>query len=219
MSRKDDGKKRRGGGLLSEEDRDLWQFVARSIGPTHGKSRVRDVEPDFEALTADYEAYHRHQIQRALTPQAKGQQRPPPPPPRPAPAPKRSAPQPAPAPQPLPLERRKARRIAKGTEEIEARLDLHGMTQDDAHASLVGFIRRCSPQGLRTVLVITGKGGAGRTSRDDHDAIPRERGVLKRNVPRWLGGHELSSLVISYTSAHVRHGGEGAIYVRLRRKG
>lgn len=227
MSRKGDGNKRRGSGLLSEEDRDLWQFVARSIGPTRGKSRVRDVEPDFEALTADYEAYHRSQPKRAPAPPARGRQpaatsHPPPvvAPAGPSVAPKHAMP--PPSPQPLQLERRKARRIAKGTEDIEARLDLHGMTQADAHAALIGFIRRSAARGLRTVLVITGKGGQGGDrggpSRIDHDGLPRERGVLKRNVPRWLAGHELGSLVVGYTTAHIRHGGEGALYVRLRRK-
>lgn len=209
MSGKGDDRRRRR--HLSDEDRELWGFVARSVGPARGKSRVRDVEPDFEALTSDFEAYHRRPPAREpAVPK-------PAPPPRPAAAPAKAAT--PPPPQPVPLDRRKARRIARGSEEIEARLDLHGMTQDDAHAALVGFIRRCSGEGLRTVLVITGKGGAARPAHDDHDVIPRQRGVLKRNVPRWLTAQELALLVISYTTAHVRHGGEGAIYVRLRKKG
>ena len=82
--------------------------------------------------------------------------------------------------------------------------------------------RSSAARGLRTVLVITGKGGQGGDrggpSRIDHDGLPRERGVLKRNVPRWLASHELGSLVVGYTTAHIRHGGEGALYVRLRRR-
>ena len=140
-------------------------------------------------------------------------------PPLPSPPTRNRAPPPQPqlGPQLVKLERRKARRIARGSDDIEARLDLHGMTQDDAHATLVGFVRRCHANGLRRVLVITGKGGTGRSHHADDDVIPRPRGVIKRNVPRWLGGAEIGSLVVSYTTAHVRHGGEGALYVQLRR--
>lgn len=204
--------------LISDDDKALWEFVARRFEPAKGKSRVRDVEP-AEASTARIPA----------VPPAD-------PPPRPAmqPAPKTSpqaravmpqappvkpTPVKPPHPQPVTLERRKARRIAKGTEEIEARLDLHGMTQDDAHYALVGFVRRCFDNGFRTVLVITGKGGSRRNDDEGDDVVPRHRGVLRRNVPRWLAGPELASLVVSYATAHIRHGGEGALYVRLRRNG
>lgn len=213
MSGSGDGKPRPGRQrpLLSDDDKLLWEFVARRVEPAKGKSRVRDVEPDQSVPARN----------TSITPAA-----PLPPPkqrahkPASIPAPP-SRPQPAspPPPQPVTLERRKARRIAKGTEEIEARLDLHGMTQDDAHGALVGFVRRCHTNGFRTVLVITGKGG-GRNARDDgDDVVPRPRGVLRRNVPRWLASPELSALVVSYATAHLRHGGEGALYVRLRRNG
>lgn len=198
--------------LLSEEDRELWGFVARSVGAARGKSRVRDVEPDIDAIAAELErARNRPQPQKPARQPA---------PPRASLPPPRCI-QPAKAePKHVPLERRKARRIARGAEEIDARLDLHGMTQDDAHGALIGFIRRCHAGGLRTVLVITGKGGVGRGHRDaDDDVVPRPRGILRRNVPRWLAGPEIGSLVISYTTAHVRHGGEGALYVRLRKRG
>ncbi len=71
------------------------------------------------------------------------------------------------------------------------------------------------------MLVITGKGMAGSRSRDmpfDMSA-PRDRGVLKRNVPRWLEEPDLRGLIISYTTASIAHGGEGALYVHLRKKG
>ena len=122
------------------------------------------------------------------------------------------------------LERKRARRIARGSEAIEARLDLHGMTQEAAHAALTGFVRRCHAAGLRTILVITGKGGAQRARTDsdgsEHYGDPwqRPRGILKRNVPIWLSQPGLGALVVSYSTAHVRHGGEGAIYVQLRVK-
>jgi DNA-nicking Smr family endonuclease len=89
---------------------------------------------------------------------------------------------------------------------IDARLDLHGMTQAEAHAALAHFLRRVQRNGARLVLIITGKGaGAG------------ERGVLRRQVPLWLGLPDLRDAVVGFEEAHTAHGGEGALYVRLRR--
>jgi len=98
------------------------------------------------------------------------------------------------------------RSVARGKEAIDARLDLHGLTQAQAHAALLRFLRDASVRDARLVLVITGKG-----SRDG------ERGVLKRQVPQWLALPEFRSLVVGYEDAGIRHGGEGALYVRLRR--
>ncbi len=208
---------RRGG--LGDEDRALWALVASSVEPARGKNRVPDVElPEIDAETHSADSgFH------------------------PAPSPSRGAgtregrttksPSPAwggarsggarslpPEPVPVALDRKRARRVARGAEEIEARLDLHGMTQDDAHYALTGFVFRCHVQGLRFVLVITGKGGAGSRNDDDGSFVARPRGVLRRNVPRWLGSAELAPMVVSYTTAHIRHGGEGALYVQLRVK-
>ncbi len=204
--------------LLSEEDEALWHHVARSIGPTKGKSRVREVEPDPD-VTVDVHAGREEtrrppvaaQGRKTAAPARVGSLAPVPP------AVSKARP---PAPTFVPLERKKARRIARGADEIEARLDLHGMTQDDAHSALIGFVRRCQAAGFRTVLVITGKGGPVRRHHGDRDDdYERPRGVLRRNVPRWLAGAEIGSLVLSYSTAHIRHGGEGALYVQLRRKG
>ena len=197
--------------LMSAEDAALWDFVARRLEPAKGKSRIRDVEPDASLMTPGLP--HRPPA-ASTTPKAPSPATKPGIPPPITPKPPRQ-----PQPQRVTLERRKARRIARGTEEIEARLDLHGMTQNDAHDALVGFIRRCHANGYRTVLVITGKGGTRRNRDDGDDVAPRPRGVLKQNVPRWLGGPELSAVVVSYSAAHIRHGGEGALYVRLRRTG
>jgi DNA-nicking Smr family endonuclease len=118
-----------------------------------------------------------------------------------------------------PLDRRSTRRIAAGRIEIDARIDLHGMRQSEAHAALRRFLERCRADGCRTVLVITGKGGPlRRAPSESMDDTGRDRGVLKTNVPRWLAEPELSALVIGFTTAHVRHGGAGALYVTLRRK-
>jgi DNA-nicking Smr family endonuclease len=101
-------------------------------------------------------------------------------------------------------------KLARGTESIDDRIDLHGMTQADAHAALGHFLRRAQARGARVVLVITGKGARA----DDAFA---ERGILKRQVPHWLESAALRTLVIGFESAGPGHGGSGALYVRLRR--
>jgi DNA-nicking Smr family endonuclease len=100
-------------------------------------------------------------------------------------------------------------RVARGKEAIDARLDLHGLTQAQAHSALLHFLRDASTRGARLVLVITGKG-----TRNEGQG---ERGVLRRQVPQWLGLPEFRVFVIGFEDAHVAHGGEGALYLRLRR--
>ena len=82
------------------------------------------------------------------------------------------------------------------------------MTQTRAHHALSGFLHRAHLDGLTFVLVITGKGKMGAES---------ERGVLRRQVPHWLSQPEFRTLVIGFEEAHIGHGGEGALYVRIRR--
>lgn len=112
-------------------------------------------------------------------------------------------------PPPLaPIEKKLLRRLASGREPIDDRLDLHGMTQAQAHSALIGFIHRAQARDIRIALVITGKGGG------DFG----ERGVLRRVVPLWLCEPSLRALVSSVEEAARPHGGAGAFYVRLRRK-
>jgi DNA-nicking Smr family endonuclease len=105
------------------------------------------------------------------------------------------------------LDRKTKQKIARGHDSIDARLDLHGHTQVEAHDVLMRFLRRTQAKGGRVALVITGKGGRG-----DND-----RGVLKRAVPLWLALPEFRAMVIGFDSAAASHGGEGALYVRLRK--
>jgi len=114
------------------------------------------------------------------------------------------------------FDRKHARKIRGGRTEIEARVDLHGLRQSEAHAALRAFLFRCQSRGLRFVLVITGKGKPGSASEAGYRNPENERGVLKRNVPRWLEEPEVRAIVVSYTTAAIQHGGEGAIYVHLR---
>jgi DNA-nicking Smr family endonuclease len=109
------------------------------------------------------------------------------------------------------LDRASAERLKRGKYPIDARLDLHGMTQDMAHRALDSFIGGAAKQGLRCVIVITGKGlrggaeGAGDT------------GILRHAVPRWLNESNLRPKVLAFTAAQPRDGGGGALYVLLRR--
>jgi DNA-nicking Smr family endonuclease len=113
-------------------------------------------------------------------------------------------------PPPVPLTRRERGRLSRGKQDIEARIDLHGMTQARAHRALHNFLLRASDNGLRFVLVITGKG---RTT-----SLDSSRGVLRQQVPEWLGLPEFRTLVVGFEQAHIGHGGEGALYVRMRRR-
>ena len=97
------------------------------------------------------------------------------------------------------------KRIVRGHEPLEARIDLHGMTHDRARAALESFLLRVWDEGCREVLVITGKGTQG-------------DGVLRRFTPEWLAAPPLRAIVAGVSQAHRRHGGEGALYVALKRK-
>ena len=174
--------------MLTYEERVLWTTVTQAIAPLRtGAAPAPDVD-------------------RAPAPESAK-------PARPA-GPKRASPplaphKPAPpsiAPPPLaPLSRRMKRGVARGKEPIDARLDLHGLTQSEAHADLLRFLRNAHARDARLVLVITGKGRGG------------EPGVLRRQVPHWLGLAEFRALVVGFEDAHIAHGGEGALYVRVRR--
>jgi DNA-nicking Smr family endonuclease len=108
-----------------------------------------------------------------------------------------------------PLEERTRRRLARRLAEVGARLDLHGMRQERAFALLQTFLRQAQARGHRIVLVVTGKGSA--SGREG-------RGVLRQSVPAWLSRADLRHLVVGFEPANRRHGGEGALYVRVRRR-
>jgi DNA-nicking Smr family endonuclease len=182
---------------LSDHEHALWRGVTRSIAPLK-RGRGRKIADEQDAIAAPTPA-------DAIGSKRKSK---PAPATRPHATPARPAPV-AKAPPPLmPIDRRTRLRIARGVETIDARIDLHGRTQSEAHGVLLAFLRRAQADGSRIVLVITGKG-----SRDQ----ARERGVLRRQVPLWLGLPEFRAYVLGVEDAHVAHGGEGALYVRLRR--
>ena len=109
-------------------------------------------------------------------------------------------------PPPGRIEPNRKRRIAKEHDPIGARLDMHGLDQDRARATLEAFVRRAFDDGHRAVLVITGKGKVG-------------HGVLKQRTPEWLAAPALREMIAGVSPAEQRHGGEGALYVALKRKG
>jgi DNA-nicking Smr family endonuclease len=171
---------------LSEEERQLWDSVARQVKPLRRTPRL--VRAHAVEATAS-----------PVTPAAA---------PR-LPSPVKIAPPPKPQAPPLaPIGRRERAQLSRGKKEIDARIDLHGMTQTRAHRALFGFLQRAHHDGFGFVLVITGKGKIGAES---------ERGVLRRQVPQWLALPEFRTLVIGFEEAAVGHGGEGALYVRVRR--
>lgn len=114
-----------------------------------------------------------------------------------------------------------AERLKRGKVEPDATLDLHGLTQAQAHARLMSFVRRAHEHAHRCILVVTGKGAPRPIREASADLVMPERsnaGVLRVMVPRWLEEDALRALVVGVQGAHQRHGGEGAIYVYLRRK-
>jgi DNA-nicking Smr family endonuclease len=120
-------------------------------------------------------------------------------------------PNPVPA---LQMDQKAFNRLQRGKMTPESCIDLHGMTLQQAHPNLIGFILRSHAIGYRLVLVITGKGKQGL----DVDIFPYRTGVLKQKVPKWLRLPPVSSAVLEISQAHLKHGGGGAFYVYLRRK-
>ena len=109
--------------------------------------------------------------------------------------------------QPAPddIEPNRKRHIVRGHQPLEARLDLHGLDQDRARATLESFLLRAQTDGHRSALVITGRGVQG-------------DGILRRRTPEWLSAQHLRPIVAGFSQAHQRHGGEGALYGGMEKK-
>ncbi len=176
---------------IRDDEAALWQHVARDVTPLSRHAEASETEP----------------------PEAE-------PPAKPARKPRAKAGAPAPHAPRLPslpaldpaapagLDRRTARRLKRGQLRAEARIDLHGKTQDEAHEALKRFIRECRMAGRRCVLVITGKGSV-RSGRG---------GVLRQMAPRWLNEPALRRHIIAISTAPESEGGHGALYVLLKRR-
>ena len=115
---------------------------------------------------------------------------------------------------PVQMDKKAHGKLKQGKLKPEAKLDLHGMTLDQAHPRLTAFVMKAYQSQKRLVLVVTGKGKL----RDDGGPIPVRFGVLRHQVPHWLQTPPLAQVVLQVTEAHLRHGGGGAYYVYLRRQ-
>ncbi|WP_182087199.1 Smr/MutS family protein [Aureimonas sp. ME7] len=175
---------------LSGEEKRLWASVARSAVPLHGKTMP---EPPPEPVPAPEPAVPLSKPIPSLPTTSAAR------------AGQRAVPSTAPALHPI--ERPTRRKIGKGRIELEDRIDLHGQTEAIAHGALLFFLRRAQTSQFRHVLVITGRGASFGST-----------GSLRRALPHWFSTPEFRALVSGFEQAERGHGGEGAFYVRVRRR-
>lgn len=181
---------------LRDDERELWEDVMRDVrrSPRRRKGASKAAEP--------------HVARKPEAPRIA---------PKPLPV-ARVAPAPKPAkPRGLALDGATSERLKKGKVEPDAVIDLHGMTQAQAHSRLTAFVRRGHERGDRCLLVITGKGSASAKSEGRGFVMPERSaaGVLKTMAPLWL--EEMRAFVVGVQSAHRKHGGGGAFYIYLKR--
>jgi DNA-nicking Smr family endonuclease len=173
---------------LSDDDRTLWTHVTKSIAPLKKRATRDDPSDATTIASAAPPAPMKARSKPVMLPSYT------------------TVPVAPPSPTLEPLGRKLKKRVARGAQSIDGRLDLHGLTQAEAHHALLRFLRQGQERGARIVLVITGKGdGSG------------ERGVLKRQVPLWLRLPEFRGHIVGFEDAAHAHGGAGALYVRLKR--
>lgn len=174
---------------LSTEDRILWGKIARTTRPLPGRLE------ELLQFSEQFEEVRPAEVRPQSTPVTTNSHT------DPAPVPKQRGAH-------HPLERPVRRKLSRGHLALEARLDLHGLIQSEAHAVLLDFLIRAHERGLRHVLVITGKGSSMGSD-----------GALKRAVPLWFAKPQFRFLISSFETAAHHHGGEGALYIRLARGG
>lgn len=213
-SRFESSKYRRGRArLLSDEERRLWRAVVKDARPLSSGQIMP--EPELSALpplqSGPGDVVHPAVQAKPLATI-----------PRPRPTSSRH-PAPPPAPPPLTgLDRRTSQKLARGQIAADARLDLHGFRQDEAHGALQRFLSRSRREGLRCVLVITGKGESPFARHTLHSTRYHEAsdhsGVLRSALPQWLSEPQFRSEVAGFQPAHPRHGGGGAFYIWLRKR-
>lgn len=189
---------------LTEEDREIWSHVARTATPINPARPFRVDAPTPPPLkTPDAP---RAEITFDLDARPVGSV---------ARKPHNFAPTPSEqlAAGPVRMDHRTHKQMTRGKLRPEARLDLHGLTLNEAGPELARFVMSCHSRGLRLVLVITGKGSRGA----DHGPLPTRPGALRHQVPFWLHRPPMAQIVQQVVPAHLRHGGSGAYYVYLRR--
>lgn len=192
---------------LSDEDRELWQRVAKTAVPLRPEGRKLDSIPAENRKTPKKPnpqtrtSLDRFEVGQKAKSRPNGHDLLPHIEDRVARA-------------PVQMDRKNYERLRKGKLVPEGRIDLHGLTLAQAHPALTRFVMTAHAEGKRLVLVITGKG----KSRDEGGPIPVRYGVLKHQVPQWLAMPPLGAVVLQITQAHLKHGGTGAYYVYLRRQ-
>jgi DNA-nicking Smr family endonuclease len=173
--------------LLTSDEEHLWSLVARTVRPLrHVKKSATDVRHKTSVREATRSPKHRATVEPSI-----------------------GTPRTAVVPALSPIMRKEMHKLARGHAVIDARIDLHGMTQAEAHGALQRLLHRSQANGAKFVLVITGKGVP--------SASRGERGILRRQVPMWLALPEFRRYVLGFDVADTGHGGEGALYVRLRK--
>jgi len=200
------GKKHNGSNdHLNDEDRKVWQQVSDTAEPL--KKRPQSSRRPKTAGTTNPRLAQNPELKKT-------------PPPTPSYTARRVAG--GFVPPALGVDKAMKRKLGRGQMHIDARLDLHGKTRAAAHELLKSFLFTAHNRGHRTALVITGKGdkGIARHTLHSFDVIhtPERTGVLMRCVPQWLNEPGCRELIVGYQPAHPKHGGGGALYVRLRRK-
>lgn len=187
---------RRGPPPISDDDRRLWARVTGTVTPPRTRKPFRVLTDAATPPVPTEAAAASGKAARKSTP-----------PTRPA-APAPAAPQASRPPSlrvPDVLEPRRQRRLSRERDPIEASLDLHGYGRFEAEDVLRAFLISCQARGLRAVLVVTGQGRRG-------------GGVIRASIVEWLHAPALRAVVSGFASAHRRHGGEGAIYITLKRR-
>ena len=192
---------------LSAEERRLWDSIARQAEPLHPKAAPPAPAPAPPKTPAP--KMPQPAREPPLYPFRMGEKAPP------KTVKDNLAPSMAEAlrAKPPTMDQKAHKRLTRGKLKPDGRIDLHGMTASEAHPYLTSYLLTAHAEGRRLVLVITGKGKL----RDELAPMPVRRGVLRHQVPHWLALPPLRAIVMQITPAHIRHGGEGAYYVYLRR--
>lgn len=179
---------------LNDEDQEIWDSFAKEIAP-------QDQDDELENFKELLDEVEPHEDSVSKTSKVKIERH------------EKSATRPKDNQEPQ-IDRRTAARLKKGQIQIEARLDLHGFNKLQAYDATINFIEKSYKRGFRNVIIITGKGKSKSTS---EDWIKKGEGVLKQNVPLWLREDRLKPYILKIETAHPKDGGEGALYVYLRK--
>ncbi len=179
---------------VSPDERALWESVAKQTDPLEGRPTAKPKKPIIPEPVHSRQTIAPFQVGELSTSApvalAKGGVK-----------------------APLNMDASSFAKLKRGKLRPERKIDLHGMTVSQAHPALISFLIDAFDDGKRLVLVITGKGDR----EDPRGPFQVQRGVLRRQVPIWLSSAPLNGIILQSVAAHIRHGGEGALYIYLKR--